>query len=197
MSSTTLDQNLRTTVTTQPVLEPLSLPQIRKHLEIAQSDDAHDAQLVDLLRAARQQWEDDTDSAILTQTLQLKLDRLPWQIKLPKRPIQSVTSISYFDSANVSQTLSASLYSLDAANRAIHTAYNQTYPSTATRWDAVTITYVAGYSAQHLVPEIAKQAMLLLIGYYFENRDMLINNVTSNRAAYEALVLRYMRSSYP
>lgn len=197
MSSSTLDQNLRTTVTTQPVLEPLSLTQIRKHLEIAQSDDAHDAQLVDLLHAAREQWEHDTDSAVLTQTLQLKLDCLPPCIKLPKRPIQSVTSIAYYDSANASQTLSTSLYSLDAANRMIHQAYQQVWPGYASRWDAVTVTYVAGYSAQYLVPAIAKQAMLLLIGYYFENRDMLANDIVYSRAAYEALVLRFMRSSYP
>lgn len=191
------DQRVRTTVTVQPVLEPLSLIQIRKHLEIAQNDDAHDSQLVDLLQAAREQWETDTDSAVLTQTLQLKLHTLGLCIRLPKRPIQSVSSIAYFDGGNVTQTMTTTLYSLDAAERLIYPAYQQTWPATADRWDAVTVTYVAGYTAQYLVPSIAKQAMLLLIGYYFENRDMLANEIIYNRTAYEALVLRYMRSSYP
>jgi uncharacterized phiE125 gp8 family phage protein len=66
------------------------------------------------------------------------------------------------------------------------------------RWDAWTITYKVGYSEDgSKVPAIAKNAMLMLVAHYFENRDMLMAEAMQTMRPYEALVLRYMRSSYP
>ena len=62
----------------------------------------------------------------------------------------------------------------------------------------MTITYVAGFGDNaSSVPMLAKQCMLLLIGYDFENRDMLANETIYNRKAYDDLVIRLARSSYP
>jgi uncharacterized phiE125 gp8 family phage protein len=80
----------------------------------------------------------------------------------------------------------------------IRIAYLQVLPGTAARWDAWSVNYKAGYSQDgQLVPAIAKNAMLLLIGHYFENRDMLMNEALQTMRPYEALVRRYMRASYP
>ena len=43
-----------------------------------------------------------------------------------------------------------------------------------------------------------KQAMLLLIGYYFEERTMMGNEIiTGSFKAYENLLARMKRSNYP
>jgi hypothetical protein len=39
--------------------------------------------------------------------------------------------------------------------------------------------------------------MLLLVGHYFENRDMLMSDAIQTMKPYEALVTRFMRSNYP
>jgi hypothetical protein len=39
--------------------------------------------------------------------------------------------------------------------------------------------------------------MRLLIGYYFENRDTLMSEAMQTLRAYEAIVSRFVRSSYP
>ena len=191
------EQQPKSTVTVAPVLEALSLSEVKKHIVISSTDDSHDGHLYQLMQAAREQWEDDTDSSAITQTRTIKLQSFPDCIELPRRPIQSVSSIQYYDGGNASQTLSTSVYALDAEWRKLRLKYQQYWPYTVDRWDAITVTYVAGYAAAYDVPRIARQAMLLLVGYYFENRDLHANEIVYNREAYEALVRRYMRSTYP
>lgn len=187
----------RPTIVTQPTTEPLTLAEARKQLELSPSDTSHDVHLATLIQAAREQWEHDTDSCCLTQTLRVYADGFGSEFYLPKRPIQSITTVKYYDTANTLQTLSASLYSLNTSERSIERSYLAVWPATVTRWDAVEITYVAGYAATHLVPAIHKMAMRLLVSHYFENRDMIMAEAMQTLPAYENLVRKYMRSDYP
>lgn len=198
-----------------PTTEPITLSEAKKQLEISESDDAHDEQLRTAIQEAREQWESDTDSITCYQTLRIKTDRIacPSQefpgtigyfayslegLVLPKRPIVSITSLKYYDVNNTLTTLPTSVYNLDTARGRIQLQYLQEWPSTVTRWDAWEITYQSGYSQDGtLVPAIAKRAMLLLIGHYFENRDMLIAPGMADMRAYENLVRKFMRSTYP
>lgn len=188
----------RATLVTGPATEPITLTQAKKQLELSPSDTAHDDHLTLLIQTAREQWEHDTDSACLTQTWSVNLEYFcDDEIYLPKRPIQSITSITYYDGSSTQQILSTDIYSLDSAARAVRLKYQQIWPTTVERWDAITVTYVCGYTSSSLVPAAAKQAMLLLVGKYFENRDLLTNDVIYKDETYEALVRRFMRSSYP
>ena len=76
-------------------------------------------------------------------------------------------------------------------------AYNQDWPLTLDRWDAVEVNYTLGSVADSTqVSAVAKQAMLLLVGYYFDaNRGD--HDRPNDQKAYERLVHKYMRSSYP
>ena len=188
----------RATLLTPPTSEPVTLAEARKQCELSPSDNAHDDHLTRLIQSAREQWEHDTDSCCLTQTWSVTTEGFDDdEIYLPKRPIQSITHVKYYDSNNAQQTLSTSYYSLDPADRAVRLNYLQVWPVALQRWDAVTITYVAGYTAAANVPAIHKQAILLLVAYYFENRDMLLTDAMQGCVAYERLVARFMRSSYP
>lgn len=187
----------RPTVVTGPTSEPVTMQEAKRQLFIAETDTSHDEEVVHLVQAAREQWEHDTDSSMLTQTLRVTAERLSGrEIKLPSRPLQSVTSVTYYDSEDVSQTLATSVYSVDTSSERIVLKWNQSWPTLAIRWDAVTITYVAGNTNRSAIPSIAKQAMLLLIGYYgFGNRGD--NDRPNDFRAYQMLVQKFMRSSYP
>lgn len=188
----------RAVLVTPPVAEPVTLAEAKKQLELASSDTAHDAHLALLIQAAREQWEADTDSCCLSQTWKVYAEEFDDdEIYLPKRPIQSVTHVKYYDASNVQQTLSTSVYSLDDAARAVRLDSLQIWPAVYDRFDAITITFVAGYTSAAAVPAIHKQAILLLVGKYFENRDLQVNDVIFKDAAYEALVTKLMRSNYP
>jgi len=184
-------------VITGPTAEPLTLAEAKKQLELASSDTTHDEHLSSLIQSAREEWENDTEMICCTQTLQIKVDRMFDEFKLPHKPVQSVTSLVYFDSNNASTTLPTTIWDFDQARKVIRLKYNQLFPTWTPRYDAWTITYVCGYSDDGaLVPAIAKQAMLLLVGYYFDaNRGE--NDKANDKRAYEALVSKFMRSSYP
>lgn len=187
----------RATVVTAPTLEPVTLAQVKRQLFMSESDTSNDYELNSRIQAAREQWEHDTDSAVLTQTLSVTLGMFTVdQIEIPSRPIQSITHLKYYDGSDVLQTFSSASYSLDKPRRRVVLDSTESWPTTYDRWDAVTITYVAGFASVALVPAIVKQAILLLITYYqFSNRGD--NDRPNDLRAYENLVRRYQRSSYP
>jgi uncharacterized phiE125 gp8 family phage protein len=183
---------------TQPVTEPLSLTDVKAQLAIASSDTSHDAVLAAMIQEAREAWEHDTETVLCHQSFRIRLDSIFNGFSLPKKPVSSITSIKYYDTNNGQQTLSPSIYQLDTATGKVRLAYQQDFPVTAVRWDAWEIIYKCGYSEDSsLVPGIAKRAMLLLISYWFENRDMLISEGFQSTAPYELLVKKFMRATYP
>ena len=182
-------------------VEPLQLHEVKKHLEIADADTTHDEQIQNLIQEAREQVEHDCQVVLVSRTVTEKFnwsgDEEYWQLYY--RPVSAVTSITYYDTTNTQQTFSASLYSLDTDRRRVWLNSNAAWPTTYDRWDAITLTYTAGFGANGAaVPMMYKQAMLLLIGYYFEERTMMGNEqTTSNFKAYENLLARLKRSNYP
>lgn len=184
-------------LSTRPTLEPVSITEARKQLEL-QQDPSHDEHLLRLITQAREQFEHDTESAMCYQTWVYKTAKIYDGLRIPKRPVHSITTIKYYDSGNALQTLSSTVYQLDKPGRMIRLAYDKDWPDTVSRWDAYELTIKFGYSQDGaLVPQVAKQAMLLLIGHYFENRDMLMSDAMQALTAYEHLVRRFIRSSYP
>lgn len=193
-----LDQKAFAEIVTRATVLPLTLDEAKKQLEIASTDTAHDEHVAALVSDARDQWERDTDSVTTNQTWRIKTDCIVDGYKLPKTPTVSITSITYYDISNALQTLASSVYELDTSRNEIRLKYGQQWPSLASRWDAVTVTYVCGYGADgRYVPGVAKRAMMLLVGHHFENRDMLANEMIYSRKIYEDLVKRFIRSSYP
>jgi uncharacterized phiE125 gp8 family phage protein len=184
----------RTTVIQPPTSEPLTLAEAKRQVYVAESDPTHDTALLMAIQGAREQWEQDTDSAVMTQTLSVSVERFSRELML-RRPVQLIESISYYRSDGEPVFVDPDDYAADASGRLLFTT-SFTYPSLFNRHDAVTVTYVAGHPSRSHVPAVAKQAMLLLIGYYFEgNRGD--NDRPNDRRAYEALVTKFMRSSYP
>ena len=185
------------TTAVPPAIEPITLAEAKRHVFVAPSDDTYDSDLIFAIQAAREQWENDTDSATTLRTLTVNMDYFSGQIiKLPSGPLVSVTSVDYYDIADVTQELATSVYSVDLADKAIRLNTNESWPTTSVRWDAVTIEYIVGYGNLASIPAVAKQAMLLLIGYYtMQNRGD--NDRPNDMRAYESLVNKFMRSSYP
>jgi uncharacterized phiE125 gp8 family phage protein len=143
-----------------------------------------DPELLDLLSTARAHLENRFGRAFLTQTWRLTLDQFPCEewIKLPMPTLQSVTSISYIDANGATQTLDPSVYAVDvdAFPGRVQLKYGQSWPSTRDDYNAVTITFVAGFTAAALVPMNWKHALKLLIGHWYVNREPInIGNITT------------------
>ena len=185
-----------TEVTTEPASEPLTVTEAKTHLNLASDDTSHDTLLAQLIAAARLQFEIDTNSAMIVRTVRTKLAEFA-TFYVPRTPLVSVTSVTYYDSNNALQTLASSKYSVDTARGMIRFD-DDTYPAVYNRWDAVWIVYTIGKaSASTNVDALSKSAMLLLVGHYFENRDMLMSDSMSGMVAYERICKLRHRGSYP
>ncbi len=159
-----------------PTDEPLTLTELKNQLRIDSNDE--DTFLRSLITVARRLLERYTFRSFMTQTWQLNLDAFPSSdeecIRLPMGPVQSVTSVTYYDESGVQQTLSPSVYKTDIVSEPgrIYLAENESWPTNVLdELNAVTIIYVAGYESADSVPSELKQAMLLMCGDLYLNRE--------------------------
>lgn len=168
-------------VITQPDYEPVSLQEAKDHLRIEHDD--QDALIEALITAARQNLDGPDGTlgrCLISQTLRLTLDEFPREIVLPCPPLISVTSIEYMDGGSPTYTELASYQVASKAEPAlIKPAYGEYWPVVQCgNYDAVRVTYTAGYGAYPgAVPLAIKQAMLLMIGDMYENTEASVNQI--------------------
>lgn len=180
--------------TADAATEPVTAAEAKAHLRVDHADD--DAYIGTLITAARQHVEEWTSRALVTQTWELKLDRFPASgaIALPRPPLQGVTAITYIDDNGASQTLAADQYTVHTSELPgrVTRAYEVTWPSTRAVPNAVTVTYTAGYGAAAAVPNPIKQALLLIVGDLYRNReDTITGTVAARLKAVDALIGPY------
>lgn len=141
-----------------------------------------DPLLVSFIKAAREHAESFLGRALITQTWDYKLRGFPIdgsEIKLPRPPLQSVTSITYTDADGVSQTWSASLYQAEtptspwASFGHVRPVEGESYPTTKPlTYDAVKVRYLAGYgSAASSVPAGILNAVKAGVAELYDHRD--------------------------
>jgi uncharacterized phiE125 gp8 family phage protein len=183
--------------TVAPTFEPITLEEAKLHLRV--TDDSEDEAINNLIQFARELVEADTSSAVCSSTWTYKLDDWPTgnAIELPLRPIQSVSSITYLDTAGATQTWSSSNYTLDTGRvtPAIFLAYLAEWPTIRPIENAVTVTVTAGYATAAAVPQVFKQLVLLAMSREYGDREGVMQRTEA--MGYERLLLRVMRSSYP
>ena len=158
-------------IVTPPTAEPVTLLEAKDHLRVDGPDD--DALISVLITAARKWAEEYTGRQFVTATWDWFIDGFCLSFSVPIPPLQSVTSIKYLDTAGAEQTLDAETYRVDAVSEPGRIAldYGKSWPSTYSVINAVTVRFVAGYGAAAAVPEPIRQAMLILIGELYEQRQ--------------------------
>lgn len=164
-------------VITAPAVEPITLAEAQVHLRVDSSDEDDDIEA--RIIAARIQCENISHRAFVTQTLEVTLDQWPCGdvIQLPRPPLASITSITYIDSDGNSTVMSSSLYFADTASEPGRLAlkYGQSWPTVTLRpYAGIAIRYVAGYGLAASVPENYKQAVKLMLGHLYENRESVV-----------------------
>lgn len=164
--------------------EPLSLEAAKAHLRI--EDSADDSTIAAFIGAARDHVERYTRRALIRQEWRLTLDEFPaGAIELPIPPVSAIASIAYLDPAGVGRTIDPAAYALvaDQTSAVIEPAAG--WPATLPRAGAVSVDYWTGYTEKagdpdELIPASAKQAALLLIGHWYENREAVnVGNLTT------------------
>jgi len=126
-----------------------------------------------LITAARKMVETWTGRTLVTTTWDYYTNQLCDSIPLPTGNAISISSITYEDLDDATQTLGSTLYELDNKS-VINTVFrvpNQVYPSVLDKPNSVKITFTAGYGAASAVPEALKTAIKMTVADLYEHRE--------------------------
>lgn len=184
--------------TVPPAELPVSIDEARLHLRVDHTDE--DTLIEGLIFAATEALQEETRRAFITQTWRVDFCGFYEPLKLPYAPVQSITSVQYFDATNASATVASSNYALvpDALGPRVDVVYGATWPSSVySRPDAVRVTFVAGYGGPQDVPPPLRAALLLMIGDLYAYRETVAVGVSATEipmsATVKALVSAYRR----
>ena len=137
-----------------------------------------DPKLAMLITAARRVAEARTGRALITQTWEQVLDAFPEkEIRIGMLPIQSITSVKYYDTDGILQTMNAADYVLDADTLPgwVLPAQDVTWPSTLDMAQAVIVRFVAGYGgAGSSVPADIRMWIAAQIAASYDRPDGLV-----------------------
>lgn len=183
--------------TVAPAVTPVSVAEARDHCRVDTNDeDVLISALVDAAVSHLDGHSGVLGRAMVTQTWRQDYPRFVNRMRLPLGDLITVSSVTYYDADNAVQTLSTDIYTAfsDSVGPYLDLKPDQSWPSTYTREDAVRVTWTAGYGpAATDVPAAIRQAMLLMIGHWFENREASVVgvSVTDLPMAVNALLAPY------
>jgi len=168
---------LSLTQSSAPAVEPVTVDMAKEHLRVTFDDD--NTYIRNLVRAARQRVEESSGRQLITATWTYTLDCWPasGEILLPWSPLQSVTSIKYVDTGGTQQTEAGTVYDVDITTIVprIFLKYGQSWSTTRGHTNDIEIIFVAGYGdAVSDVPEVARQAILLMVSHWYEHREPVV-----------------------
>lgn len=169
-----------------PDAEPIVLADAKSHLCV--TDTASNTLITALIVAAREYVENATHRQLITATWLFCMDRYPTgdgRFELPRPPLSAVNSISWTDTDGNTQDLDDGSGEGAVCDWAVTTAREPAIvmPKYGTSWpgqpslmpECVQVEFESGYGASgDDVPAALRQAMLLMIGHWFVNRESTI-----------------------
>lgn len=196
--------NYSLTQTVPPASEPVTLADVKAWARIDTTAD--DALVTDLAIACREYVETITKRQLMQATYQMGIDVFPfgsadirfiWNrfgiIRMPRVPLVSVTSITYTSFGGPILTLDPSLYQVDTAREPgrIAPAFAQVWPIPQyTTFNAVNITFVAGYVSAALVPRSLATAIKMMAAHCYANREVTVEQAANELPAHFRSFLR-------
>jgi len=158
--------------TTGAAVTAVILDDMKDHLRIDNTDS--DDIILEYIDAAVQYIEDRTGRRIINTSDVDYFDSWGSYLELSRYPVASLDSITYYDNDNAQQTLSSSLYVIDLDSRPtkVFVEYNAALPGILSKLNSIAVNYTAGGGTTWAgAPETIKQALYLLVGDWYNNRE--------------------------
>lgn len=184
-------------VVTPPAVEPVVPSDLRAHCRV----DDDPTYLIGLETACREVFEDLTRLTLVNTVYTASYDHFPHcggGLVIPKRPLVSVSSVTYYDEAGTQQTLDASTYLVDSAGLWGRVVPSPTAMQTSSPWpatqchrpNAVVVTFTAGHGGDATtVPQKYKLAIAQHVeASYMERAAISDIKYQPVPYAYEAIV---------
>ena len=179
--------------TGEPEAEPVTLAGVKAHLRL--DHDSEDGLLSGLIRAARDEVERATGTALINQTWRLALDRWPRNccVLLARHPVRSVLSVTVYGPDGEASLLPPAAYQFDPPSRPARIHFDNR-PVLLRAMNGIEIDFAAGFGeAGTDVPDLLKRAILMLATHWYEFRGVLgpEKQPASYPPGYERLIAGY------
>ncbi len=171
---------------TAPETEPVSLDDAKLHLRMVPDDDSEDMAIVEpLIVAAREYVEGVTGRTIANRQITACAALSAGEtLRLPRPPVVELVGARYMREDGAWADLPDGMYTADAM---AGTLTLKRMPEDALKQAGIQIQYEAGYATP---PMALRQAMLLLIGHWYQNREAVqVGTNASEELAQTELVL--------
>ena len=178
---------------TGPATEPLTYAEVKAFLRL--NDDSEQTFVTTLITIARQIVEGQTWRPLISQSWALQFDASELNLfisNINKAPIISIDTVTYYDVNNALQTLSPTLYETDIYGNPARFRL-KSIPMVYDRMGALIVNFTCGYTNASAVPQAIKQAMLLIIGHLYENRQDVVTGTQVNEIP---MASRYLLEPY-
>jgi uncharacterized phiE125 gp8 family phage protein len=158
---------MRYDVVTQPTTQPLTLEEVKQHLRVETYGD-HDQLIDSYIDSTTKAFEQKANVAIMEQTIRVYYDyeELADELYFYRYPVQSISSIQYYDDDNALQTLNTADY-ISVISRPTQIIIDD-MPSIYDRKDALFVEFVAGFTS---VPHDILLALKQRIYKIYNNPD--------------------------
>lgn len=169
--------------TSAPAVPPVTLADAKAHLRVDGEDE--DTLISSLIGTATAHIERGYDLALITQGVTIIRDLWPqsWFVELPLTPVQSVSSITVFESDGGGFEFDAGHWFADTVSHPPRLVLHGTapWPRPGRRAGGIEIAVTAGFGdAPADVPEPVRHALLLLVAHWFEQREPVSMDATPN-----------------
>jgi uncharacterized phiE125 gp8 family phage protein len=168
--------------------EPVSVAEAKDHLNIV-DDETKDVLIASYIRSARAFVESESGCIFVRRQFVESFNRWTKYLSLSRRPLISVDGVDYTDLSGVPQTVNSADYYTMLGLRRI--APVSTWPHLG-NGGAISVRYTAGFLEGEQVAELelGRQAILLLVAHWFENRETVsIGNTVTTEVPYAVRAL--------
>ena len=193
---------------TAPAVEPVTLSEAKAHLRVDTTTD--DAYIGSLITAAREWCEQYLDRTLVHTQWVIRFDRFPpdgtMDIELPRPPMATAgtataVALTFTYENGTTATYSTASYRVDrnGVPGTVKTLYGQTWPPHLQDDNAISVTWWGGYGASGAsVPAAIRHAILMLVGFWYDNRSTVLVGSISNQLefAVESLLSSQKWGSY-
>lgn len=146
----------------QPAAEPLNVEEAKLFLRV--DGEAEDGLIGDMIVAVREIAEEYLQKSLMTQSWQMTLEGYaPSVIRLPRGPVQAITSVTAVDRLGSATTISDAIYHLGGARDTLHC-------ESSVLGHEVRIVYVAGYGDAEDVPAAIRQGLRIHLAALYDDR---------------------------
>lgn len=168
---------------TPPQAEPVTREDAKLFARV--DGTAEDARIDALIKAARVEVENRTGRALLTQGWRIVRDCVPRGrvVRLTPTPVASVAAVTVYDDSGVPHVLANEEFEVDTASAPGRLLFKRGAATGTRALNGLEVDLTCGYGDADTVPAPLKQAVLMLMAYWYEQREAsLVGAVTGSVA---------------